>query len=118
MAIDLSIASTLKDAVFAQINNTRHVVNRIQISWYNDKQWQDEILFFAEHSQTKQKNKKSIQHAKLFKISNGNGVNAPELLSYNKGMPIAILTNQCTSLRIVNRAQTILHGIVVSQNGR
>ena len=70
---NLSTAGTLDNAVFAQTNNTRHVVNCIQIPRYNDGQQQDEILFPAEHSRTKQKNKKLIQHAELFKINDGEG---------------------------------------------
>ena len=117
VAVDLSSTGTLKDAVFAQTNNIRHVINRIQIPRYNDRQCQDRILFPAEHSRTKQKNKKPIQHAELFKITDGEGVNGPGLLSYSKAMPVAILTNQCTLLGIVNGARAALHGVVVPPNG-
>ena len=116
-ATGLSTGRTLDNAVFAQTNNTRHVVNRIQIPRYNDRQRQDKILFPAEHSRTKQKNKKPVQHAELFKINNGEGVNASGLLSYSKGMPVAVLTNQCTPLGIVNGARAVLYGVVVPPHG-
>ena len=45
------------------------------------------------------------------------GVNAPGLLSYSKGMPVAILTNQCTPLGIVNGARAVLHSVVVPPHG-
>ena len=62
---------------------------------------------------TKEKKRKLIQHAELFKIMNGKGVNRPELLLYSKKMPVAILKNQCTPLEIVNRVRGACHGVVV-----
>ena len=112
-ATDFSTAETLNNAVFAQTKNTRHVVNCIQIPQYNNGQQQDQILFSAEHFCTKWKNKKLIQHAELFKINDGKRVNVLSLLLYSINMPVAILTNQCTLLRIANEAQAVFYSIIV-----
>lgn len=117
VATDLSTMGSLTDAVFTQTNNVRHTATRIQVPRFNEAHKQEEILFPAEHSRTTRRKKFLMQDEDLLMINDGKDVNSPGLLSYSKGMPVTILTNQCTPLGIVNGARGTMDQVIVLPEG-
>ncbi len=54
---------------------------------------------------------------KLFQVQDRGAVTGPGLPYYTEGMPIAVLSNVCTPIGLVNRARYISVGIVPDDDG-
>lgn len=52
----------------------------------------------------------------LLGTEDGKNCTGPGLLSYSKGMPVAVLANQCTPLGIVNGTRAVMHSVVPDSN--
>ncbi len=101
----LTLSDPLKNIVIVQRNKTRHLINRLQIERFARSVGHDIIIFPAQHSRTKREGRENVLHKDLFSIQDGDhGATGPGLLYYCKGMPVALLTNMCTALGMVNRA--------------
>ncbi len=109
----LTLSDPLKNIVIVQRNKTRHLINRLQIERFAWSVGHDIIIFPAQHSRIKREGGENVLHKDLFFIQNGDhGATGPGSLYYCKGMPVALLTNMCTALGIVNRARSKAYGII------
>ncbi len=109
----LTLRDPLKNIVIIQRNKTRHLINRLQIGRFARSVGHDIIIFPAQHSCTKREGEENVLYKDLFSFQDGDHeATGPGLLYYCKGMPIALLTNICTVLGIVNGARSRAYGII------
>lgn len=109
----LTLSDPLNNIVIVQRNKTRHLINRLQIERFARSVGHDIVIFPAQHSRTKREGGEAILQKDLFSIQDGDcGATGPGLLYYCKGMPVALLTNMCTALGMVNGARSTAYGII------
>ena len=94
-----------KNVVIIQRNETRHIINRLQIKRLTQANGQDIILFSDHHSRTKKEGGQVVENRELLTIQDreGNYIR-PGLLYYYKKMPACLLSNVCTKLGMINGA--------------
>ena len=117
--IGLTLSDPLNNIVIIQQNKTRHLINRLQIERFAHSVGHNIVIFRAQHSRTKREGGKVILQKDLFSIQDGDrGATGPGLLYYCKGMPVALLTNMCTALGMVNDARSTTCGIITWPNSK
>ncbi len=115
----LILNDPLNNIVIVQWNKTRHLINRLQIERFARSIGHDIVIFPAQYSHTKREGGKVILQKDLFPIQDGDyGATDPGLLYYCKGMPVALLTNRCTALGMVNGVRSTMYGIITWCDGK
>lgn len=113
----LSIGS-LDEAVIIQKNNVRHLVNRISVDLFADTNNEDIVLFPCGIDQNTMHDIKIVTKDRILTVQDGKGVTRPRLLPYLKGMPAAVLSNQCTMHKIVNGTRASMYGVIAHPKGK
>lgn len=118
MAADYLLYDLLKKAVIVLKNNTRHMMNWLQVEQFVHQSGRDLIIFLAHHSQSRKNDGKLIIYCNFVKIQDKeHSATGPSLLYYYKRIPVIILANVCILLKIVNGATTIAYGVISHPNG-
>ena len=103
VATKLPVPTSLDSVVVVRKNDTRHMINRLQIMQFARDHHQTVIIFPAEHFRTKKKGGGMVKSDLLFGLQDGDSKvtsTGPGLLYYCKGMPARMLANQCTPVTI------------------
>ncbi len=109
----LTLNDPLNNIVIVQRNKTRHLINCLQIERFARSIGYDIVIFPAQHNRTRRERGKAILQKDLFSIQDGDrGATGSGLLYYCKGMPVALLTNMCTTLGMVNGARSTAYVII------
>ena len=114
---ELPTSNDLSSVVVIQTNAKRHLINRHQIYVIAREKSQNVYIFLASHTRSKIRGGNLVSGKKLFQVQDRGTVIGPGLLYYTEGMPIAILSNVCTSLGLINRARYQAVGIVPDDSG-
>ncbi len=115
----ITLNDLLNNIVIVHRNKTRHFINRLQIKRFVRFVGHDIVIFPAQHSRTRREGGKAIIQKDLFSIQAGDcGATDLGLLYYCKGMSVALLTNMCTALGMVNGTQSTAYGIITWPDGK
>ena len=115
----LTLSDLLNNIVIVQQNKTKYLINCLQIERFARSVCHDIVIVLAQYSRTKRERGKVILQKDLFSIQDGDrGATGPGLLYYCKGMPVALLTNMCTALGMVNGARSTAYGIITWPDGK
>ncbi len=119
VVIGLTLNDPLNNIVIVQRNKTRHLINHLQIERFARFVGHHIVIFPAQHSRTRRKGGKAILQKDLFSIQDKNrGATSLGLLYYCKGMPVALLTNICTALGMINGARSTAYEIITWPDGK
>ncbi len=116
IAKELLISNNLSSVVVVQSNAEKHLINCHQIYNFAKEKSQDVYIFPVSYTRSITRNENLVTSKKLFQVQDGGAVAGPGLLYYTKGMPIAILSNVCILISLVNKARYISIGIVLDDD--
>ena len=110
VVIGLTPSDPLNNIVIMQCNKTRHLINCLQIERFDFFVGHDIVIFLAQHSCTKREEREAILQKDLFSIQDKDcRATGLGLLYYCKEMSIALLTNICIALGMVNCKEEVAH---------
>ena len=112
-ATDLFSCESFDNVVVVQFNQTKHLINRLQIERFARSRNSKIFLFSAEHSRIKKNDDDLIQNELLLEKLDENDIIESSILCYCEKMSMLLLTNQCISLNIVNDVRAIFYDVVV-----
>lgn len=113
-----TLKNLLKNIIIVQRNKIQHLINRLQIKKFTQNAGRDIVIFPAKHSYTKKYDGKSLLYKDLFPIQDGkHGILTGLGLLYDcKEIPVVVLSNMYTLLKIVNGAYATTYGIFTHPN--
>lgn len=113
----LTLKNLLKNIFIVEKNETRYLINRLQLKKFARSTGRDIITFSAEHSYLKKTGGRYLLHKDLFSIQDGeHGATRPSFLYYCKRMLIVLLLNIYILLEMVNGACATIYGIIFYPN--
>jgi hypothetical protein len=104
-----------------KLNALRHQVNRTQMEQFARSRGQKIFAFAALHTRTKSTGPRNLRLRAddlLGLPEQGTKIPFPGLFLYTPTMPVAVLTNICTNLGLVNGATGAAVGVVVDPTGK
>lgn len=106
----LTISDPLNNIVIVQNNKIKHIINCLQIERFVCFVGHNIIIFFAQHSRTRRKKRDAI--LQIYIQDRDYRAISLSWLYYCKKMLLALLTNICTALDIINCAWSTTYEII------
>ena len=114
----LSLCNDLDSVYVTRENSCQHHINQMQIRHFAEAWEQYIYVFSADHLWIKVKYE-SLKINEILEIQDEEDkATEPELFLYTHEMPITLLVNICTSLKLINKAKDTAAGIVLHSDSK
>lgn len=109
---ELPISNNLFIVIVVQFNIKRHLINYYRIYKLAKEESYNVYIFPTSYTRSKTRNKNLVRSKKQFNMQNRGTVLGLGLLYYTESILIAMLSNICFPISLINEARYIFEGII------